>query len=171
MKLLHNDNSGDQLFLHCSNLEQRDFMIDVGSSGMLLTIVRIFLKIKIFHIIHIYLHIRFSLLNNICPTTSIQGAVEWTWIWRGALTLFPPGRYQNRNRTPPTQKLFLFFYFFHSFEQLLLNEISISDVKSEKGNSNLELGTAICYINVENYFLTIIKHITVPSSKLELPFL
>ena len=112
MKLLHNDNSGDQLFLHCSNLEQRDFMIDVGSSGMLLTIVRIFLKIKIFHIIHIYLHIRFSLLNNICPTTSIQGAVEWTWIWRGALTLFPSGRYQNRTRTPPTQKLFLFFYFF-----------------------------------------------------------
>ena len=24
-----------------------------------------------------------------------------------------------------------------------------------KGNSNSELGTAICYVNVENYFLTI----------------
>ena len=39
-----------------------------------------------------------------------------------------------------------------------------------KGNSNFELGTAICYSNVENYFLTIIKHIAVPSSKLEFPF-
>ena len=38
------------------------------------------------------------------------------------------------------------------------------------GNSNFELGTAICYVNVENYFLTIIKHIAVPSSKLEFPF-
>ena len=38
-----------------------------------------------------------------------------------------------------------------------------------KGNSNFELGTAICYVNVENYFLTIIKHIAVPSSKLEFP--
>ena len=44
------------------------------------------------------------------------------------------------------------------------------DGPSYKGNSNLELGTAICYINVENYFLTIIKHIAVPSSKLEFPF-
>ena len=34
-----------------------------------------------------------------------------------------------------------------------------------KGNSNFELRTAICYANVENYFLTIIKHIiAVPSS-------
>ena len=33
-----------------------------------------------------------------------------------------------------------------------------------KGNSNFELGTAICYVNVENYFLTIIKHIAVPST-------
>ena len=40
-----------------------------------------------------------------------------------------------------------------------------------KGNSNFELRTAICYVNVENYFLTIIKHIAVPSSKLEFPFL
>ena len=32
-------------------------------------------------------------------------------------------------------------------------------------NSNFELGTAICYVNVENYFLTIIKHIAVLSSK------
>ena len=39
-----------------------------------------------------------------------------------------------------------------------------------KGNSNFELGAAICYVNEENYFLTIIKHIAVPSSKLELPF-
>ena len=39
-----------------------------------------------------------------------------------------------------------------------------------KGNSNFELGTAICYVIVENYFLTIIKHIAVPSSKLEFPF-
>ena len=39
-----------------------------------------------------------------------------------------------------------------------------------KGNSNFELGTAICYVNVENYFLTIIKHIAVLSSKLEFPF-
>ena len=39
-----------------------------------------------------------------------------------------------------------------------------------KGNSNVELGTAICYVSVENYFLTIIKHITVPNSKLEFPF-
>ena len=37
-----------------------------------------------------------------------------------------------------------------------------------KGNSNFELGTAICYVNVENYFLTIINHIAVPSTKLEL---
>ena len=37
------------------------------------------------------------------------------------------------------------------------------------GNSNFELGTAICYVNVENYFLTIIKHIAVLSSKLEFP--
>ena len=42
---------------------------------------------------------------------------------------------------------------------------------SRKGNSNFELGTAICYVIVENYFLTIIKHIAVPSSKLEFPFL
>ena len=41
----------------------------------------------------------------------------------------------------------------------------------QKGNSNFELGTAICYVNVENYFLTIIKHIAVPSSKLEFPFI
>ena len=27
--------------------------------------------------------------------------------------------------------------------------------KFNKGNSNFELGTAICYVNVENYFLTI----------------
>ena len=40
----------------------------------------------------------------------------------------------------------------------------------KKGNSNFELGTAICYVNVENYFLTIIKHIAVPSTKLELLF-
>ena len=40
----------------------------------------------------------------------------------------------------------------------------------KKGNSNFELGTAICYVNVENYFLTIIKHNAVPSSKLEFPF-
>ena len=39
-----------------------------------------------------------------------------------------------------------------------------------KGNSNFELGTAICYVNEENYFLTIIKHIAVPSSKLEFSF-
>ena len=39
-----------------------------------------------------------------------------------------------------------------------------------KGNSNFELGTTICYVNVDNYFLTIIKHIAVPSSKLEFPF-
>ena len=38
-----------------------------------------------------------------------------------------------------------------------------------KGNSNFELGTAICYVNVENYFLTIFKQIAVPSSKLEFP--
>ena len=42
--------------------------------------------------------------------------------------------------------------------------------KYKKGKSNFELGTAICYVNVENYFLTIIKHIAVPSSKLELPY-
>ena len=41
----------------------------------------------------------------------------------------------------------------------------------DNGNSNFELGTAICYIDVENYFLTIIKHIAVPSSKLEFPLL
>ena len=29
--------------------------------------------------------------------------------------------------------------------------------KKTKGNSNFELGTAICYVNVENYFLTIIS--------------
>ena len=40
----------------------------------------------------------------------------------------------------------------------------------KKGNSNFELGTAICYVNVENYFLTIIKNIAVPSLKLEFPF-
>ena len=40
-----------------------------------------------------------------------------------------------------------------------------------KGNSNFELGTAICYVNVENYFLTIIKHLAVPSSKLEFPLI
>ena len=44
-------------------------------------------------------------------------------------------------------------------------------LRSYKGNSNFELGTAICYENVENYFLTIIKHIAVPSSKLEFPFI
>ena len=43
--------------------------------------------------------------------------------------------------------------------------------KCSKGNSNLELGTAICYVNVENYFLTFIKPIAVPSSKLEFPFI
>ena len=41
--------------------------------------------------------------------------------------------------------------------------------KYVKGNSNFELGTAICYVNVENYFLTIVKPIAVPSSKLEFP--
>ena len=40
-----------------------------------------------------------------------------------------------------------------------------------KGNSNFELGTAICYVNVENCFLIIIKHIAVLSSKLEFPFM
>ena len=43
--------------------------------------------------------------------------------------------------------------------------------KNQKGNSNIELGTALCYVNVENYFLTIIKHVAVPSSKLEIPFI
>ena len=43
--------------------------------------------------------------------------------------------------------------------------------KYVKGNSNFELGTAICYVKVENYFLTIIKHIAVPSSKLEFPII
>ena len=38
-----------------------------------------------------------------------------------------------------------------------------------KANSNFELGAAICYVNVESCFLTIIKHIAVPSSKLEFP--
>ena len=33
-----------------------------------------------------------------------------------------------------------------------------------KGNSNFELGTAICYVNVENNSLTSTKHIAVPSS-------
>ena len=39
-----------------------------------------------------------------------------------------------------------------------------------KGNSNFELGTPICFVYVENYFLTIIKHIADLSSKLEFPF-
>ena len=38
----------------------------------------------------------------------------------------------------------------------------------KKGNSNFELGTAICYVSVENYFINIIKNIAVPSTKLEL---
>ena len=40
-----------------------------------------------------------------------------------------------------------------------------------KGNFNFALGTATCYVNVENYFLTIIKHIAVPSSELEFPLI
>ena len=50
------------------------------------------------------------------------------------------------------------------------HQIHFIKYQSYKGNSNFELGTAICYVNVENYFLTIIKHIAVPSSKLEFPF-
>ena len=61
-----------------------------------------------------------------------------------------------RNRPPHIQ-----IKISNTFHMLLL---------SNKGNSNVELGTAICYVNVENYFLTIIKHIAVPSSKLEFPF-
>ena len=38
-------------------------------------------------------------------------------------------------------------------------------------NTNFELGTAIWYVNVEIYFLTIIKHIAAPSSKLEFPII
>ena len=40
-----------------------------------------------------------------------------------------------------------------------------------KGNSNFELRTTICHVNVEIYFLTIINHIGVPSSKLEFPLI
>ena len=40
--------------------------------------------------------------------------------------------------------------------------LMLKDIQA-KGNSNFELGTAICYVNVENYFLTIIEHIAVPS--------
>ena len=56
-------------------------------------------------------------------------------------------------------------------EARIFNEGKLKEnIFKSKGNSNFELGTAICYVNVENYFLTIIKHIAVPSSKLEFPF-
>ena len=59
-----------------------------------------------------------------------------------------------------------------NIEQAIINLLLQHTITLKtKGNSNFELGTAICYVNVENYFLTIIKHIAVPSSKLEFPLL
>ena len=64
-------------------------------------------------------------------------------------------------RTSPTPKYFLRFL----LRFFVQNSILV------KGKSNFGLGTAICNVNLENYFLTIIKHIAVLSPKLEFPFL
>ena len=64
------------------------------------------------------------------------------------------------------------FYFLHwskfNGEHHKKFQISLIIKFQRKGNSNFELGM---YLNAENYFLTIIKHIAVPSSKLEFPFI
>ena len=68
----------------------------------------------------------------------------------------------------------------HQIQSLLRSRLNYTTFKQlsylfgvlglfQKGNSNFVLGTAICYVNVENYFLTFIKHIAVPSTKLEFP--
>ena len=43
-------------------------------------------------------------------------------------------------------------------------------MNKNKRSSNLELGTAIFYVSVENFYIKFIKHAAVPRSKIEIPF-